>query len=136
MAKRNTRAVSEHRLSRRERQIMNVVYRLGQASVAEIVESLPDPPTQDAIRRLCHILEDKGRLLHRQDGHRNVYYPTVKPEQARKSALDNLIDTFFGGSTPSLVAALLDTRRDELTDDDIRRMADMIAAASKKETGA
>jgi len=123
----------EHHLSRRERQIMGAVYRLSGASVADIVANIPDPPTQDAVRRLCHILEDKGLLKARADGQRKLYFPTVASEDARRGALENVIDTFFGGSARMLVAALLDARRDQLSAEDARRLTEMIQSSAKED---
>ena len=82
---------------------------------------------------MAHILEEKGLLKHEQKGPRNVYLPTVKVERARRNALDHLIETFFGGSAPKLVAALLDIRRDELTEEDKRRLVEMIDEATERE---
>ncbi len=112
---------------------MAVIYRLGQASVAEIVAHMPEPPTADAVRRMAHILEEKQLLDHRQEGPRNVYFPTVKPERASRNALDHLMETFFAGSPHKLVAALLDNRRDELSEEDMQRLASMIEAAISRE---
>jgi predicted transcriptional regulator len=112
---------------------MAVVYRLGQATIAEIVAHLPDPPTADAVRRLTHILEEKGLLRHEQDGPRNVYYPTIKLERASKSALDHLMETFFAGSPRRLIAALLDIKKDELDETERRRLAAMIEAVDHPE---
>lgn len=119
----------QHQLSRRERQIMGAVYRLGAASVADVVAHIPSPPTQDAVRRLCHILEDKGLLRSRSEGTRRIYSPTVNLRTARRSALENVIETFFGGSPHMLVATLLDARRDELSADDVARLTEMIDEA-------
>jgi predicted transcriptional regulator len=132
---RKKKDVLEHHLSRRERQIMQAIYRLGSASVADVVENIPDPPTQDAVRRLCHILEEKGLLKARPDGQRKVYSPTVDSESARRGALENLIDTFFGGSSRMLVATLLDARRDELSEDEIKRLTRMLEEAEKSDKG-
>jgi predicted transcriptional regulator len=121
---------AEHKLSRRERQIMAVIYRLGKASIAELVANMPDPPSADAVRRMAHILEDKGLLRHTGVGPRNIYYPTVTPERASRTALGHLVETFFGGSPQKLVAALLDLKRDQLSDEELRRLAQMIDRAS------
>ncbi len=129
MPRRRKKDILEHQLSRRERQIMGAVYRLGKASVAEIVDNIPDPPTQDAIRRMCHILADKGLLKARPDGQRKVYSPTIDSNKARHSALDNVIDTFFGGSPGMLVAALLDDRKEELSGEDLERLTRLIDEA-------
>ena len=131
--KKQKKDLLEHHLSRRERQIMGAVYRLGRASVADVVANIPDPPTQDAVRRLCHILEEKGLLKARPDGQRKVYSPTVNSKNARRGALENMIDTFFGGSPHMLVAALLDARRDELSDEDVHRLTKMIESADTED---
>ena len=131
--KKQKKELLEHHLSRRERQIMGAVYRLDGATVADIVANIPDPPTQDAVRRLCHILEDKGLLKARADGPRKLYSPTVDSKKARRGALENVIDTFFGGSPHMLVAALLDARRDELSPDDVKRLTEMIQSAESED---
>lgn len=123
----------EHQLSRRERQIMQAVYRAGRATVAEIVAAIPDPPTPDAIRRLCHILAEKGHLKSKPDGRRKVYTPTVRGSNARRDALQNVVDTFFDGSPHMLVATLLDSHRDKLSDGDIERLTRMIDAAEEED---
>ena len=133
MARRKKKDVLAHQLSRRERQIMAAVYRLGPATVSDVVASIPDPPSSDAVRRLCHILKEKGLLRARRAGTRNVFSPTVDPRTARRSALENLLDTFFGGSPHHLVATLLDTRRDKLSDEDLARLTEMIESAGKEE---
>jgi predicted transcriptional regulator len=124
---------TEHVLSRRERQIMDVVYRLGEASVAEIASELPDPPSRDAVRRMAHILEEKGFVKHRQEARGNVYLPTQNREAASRSALAHLIETFFGGSADRLVAALIDLKRDQLSDDELLRIAAKIEKAAAGE---
>ncbi len=120
------------RLSRRERQIMDVVFRLGKATAAEIADSLPDPPTRDAIRRLIRILEEKGWLRHEPDGMRHVYYPTLPPEKARRSALDHVIQTHFRGSVSQAIAALLESSADSLTDRELKQIGDLIEEAKKE----
>src|SRR3954471_349842 len=94
-------------LSRRERQIMDVVYRRGPATAAEVLEGLPDPPSYSAVRAMLRVLEEKGHLRHEEKGPRYVYLPTVPREEARQSALSQLVQTFFDGSTEQAVAALL-----------------------------
>jgi BlaI family transcriptional regulator, penicillinase repressor len=121
---------SEFNLSRRERQIMSAVYRLGRATIAEIVANIPQPPSPDAIRRLSHILEEKGLLNHEQAGNRNIYFPLIRPELASKNALDHVVETFFGGSPHKLVAALLDIKKDKLDSDELQRLAEMIDNSS------
>lgn len=102
-------------LSRRERQIMDVVYRLGRATAAEVHALLPDPPHAAAVRTMLRILEDKGELRHEKEGPRHVYFPVTPREAARRSALGHLIGTFFGGSRAAAVAALLDDDERPLT---------------------
>ncbi len=126
---------TERGLSRREREIMDVVYRLGEVTVAQIATNLPDPPSRDAVRRMAHILEEKGYLEHRQDGPRNVYRPVVQRATASRNALDHMVETFFGGSTDKLVAALLDLKRDELGPADLRRLSALIDRAAEEERG-
>src|SRR4051794_1037275 len=96
------------RLGRRERQIMDVVYRRGRATAAEVLAELPDPPSYSAVRGMLRLLEDKGHLRHEQDGPRYVYLPTTERDEARRSALAHLLRTFFDDSRESAVAALLD----------------------------
>jgi predicted transcriptional regulator len=117
-------------LSRRERQIMDVIYARGQATAAEVVAALPDPPSYSAVRALLRILEQKGHLRHQEDGPRYVFLPTVSRDRARKSALRNLVRTFFDGSPAQAAAALIDQA--DLTDDDVARLAAMIDKARKE----
>jgi predicted transcriptional regulator len=119
-------------LSRRERQIMEVVYRLGRATAAEVQESLPDAPTYSTIRALLRVLEDKGHLRHEQDGPRYVFLPTLPRDKARRSALRQLVHTFFEGSTAQAVAALLGEPGARLTDEDLDRLSRLIDQARKE----
>jgi predicted transcriptional regulator len=96
-------------MSRRERQIMDVVYRLGKAAVSDVLDRLPDPPSYSAVRAMLRILEEKGHLGHAQEGIRHVYHPTVAHEDVRDSAMRNVVRTFFAGSTAAAMAALLDS---------------------------
>ena len=98
----------EHRLSRRERQIMDVLFRLGEATVADVQKELADPPSYSSVRKLLGVLEEKKLVSHVQDGPRYVYRPTIGKERARRSALRRLRDTFFNGSSEQVMAALLD----------------------------
>ena len=119
-------------LSRRERQIMDVVYRLGKAAVSDVLERIPDPPSYSAVRALMRILEEKGHLRHEQDGPRYVYVPTVPRDDARQTALDHLVRTFFGGSTEAAVAALLDLREEGLSEPELERLSRLIDEARKQ----
>lgn len=120
-------------LSRRERQIMDVIYRLGRATAAEVLDRLPDPPGYSAVRALLRILEEKGHLRHEQDGQRYVYLPTVPRDAAKESALKHLLRTFFDGSTEDAVAALLDLKGDDLSAKELDRLARMIENARQQE---
>lgn len=113
-------------LSRRERQIMQAVYRLGRATVAQVAATIPDPPTADAVRRLCHILEDKGHLKSSVEGGARIYRPTLARGPAGRRALEDVMDTFFAGSPGMLVASFLDTYRDRLSAEDIARLSRLI----------
>jgi BlaI family transcriptional regulator, penicillinase repressor len=121
----------EH-LSRRERQIMDVLYERGKASAADVLEAMPDPPSYSAVRAMLRVLEEKGHALHEQDGARYIYAPAVPREAARESALQRLVQTFFGGSTEQAVAALIDMSREQLDDAQLRRMSKMIEQARKE----
>ncbi|MFL5539346.1 MAG: BlaI/MecI/CopY family transcriptional regulator [Longimicrobiaceae bacterium] len=121
-------------LGRRERQIMDIVYRLGRASAGEVQAELPDPPSNAAVRGMLRLLEEKGYLRHEQDGPRYVYIPTDEPEVVSRSALRHLMRTFFGGSRASALAALLDLPDDPLTDDDVQRLTTLLEQA--REPGA
>jgi predicted transcriptional regulator len=117
-------------LSRRERQIMDIVYARGQATAADVAAALADPPSYSAVRALLRILEQKGHLRHQQDGPRYVFLPTISRDRARRSALRNLVRTFFDGSSAQAAAALIDQA--QLTDADFQRLADAIDKARKE----
>ena len=117
-------------LSRRERQIMDIIYARGQATAAEVTAALADPPSYSAVRALLRILEQKGHLRHQQDGPRYVFLPTVSRDRARKSALRSLVKTFFDGSSVQAATALID--QPDLSDEDFRRLADVIDRARKE----
>jgi predicted transcriptional regulator len=118
-------------LSRRERQIMDVIYRLGRATAAEVGEHIPDPPSHSAVRAMLRILELKGHLRHEEDGPRYVFLATLPRARAGRSAVRQLIDTFFDGSTELAVAALLDMSAAKLSDDQLDRLAEIIKQARK-----
>lgn len=113
-------------LSRRERQIMDILFRLERAGASEVREELPDPPSYSAVRTMLRRLEEKGHVTHEQDGQRYVYRPTVDAEAARESAFERVVRTFFEGSPGKTVAALLDHSASELTDEELDELADMI----------
>ena len=120
------------RLSRRERQIMELIYAAGQATATEVLERLPDPPSYSTVRALLRILETKGHLRHVVDGTRYVFLPTVAPERARRSAMQSLVQTFFEGSPEKAVAALLDVSRSELSEEDLDRISRLIENAREE----
>ncbi len=119
-------------LSRRERQIMDVIYQLGVATATEVMERLPDPPSYSAVRAMLRLLEEKGHLQHEQDGPRYVYKPTLAHVKAQRSALKHLVETFFEGSTEQAVAALLDLSKSKLSGDELDRLAELIEQAKKE----
>lgn len=123
---------SQKNLSRRERQIMDIIYRKGQATAAEVMENLPDPPGYSAVRAMLKILEDKGHLRHKQQGPRYVFLPKVSREKAKRSAVKHLLQTFFDGSAASAVATLLDVSRSDLSNADLDRLNRLISKAKKE----
>jgi BlaI family penicillinase repressor len=128
-------AMSEEKtggLSRRERQIMDVLYARGRATAQEVLEALPDPPSYSAVRALLRVLEDKGHVSHGHDGPRYVFAPVVAREKARRSALRRVLDTFFDGSAEQAVAALLDLQSSKLDPEELDRLAKLIAKARKE----
>jgi predicted transcriptional regulator len=127
-----TEKAGEKGLSRRERQIMDAIYRRGQATVAEVLEDMPDPPSYSAVRAMLRVLEEKGHLRHDQQGPRYVFLPTVPRDQARRSALQQLVRTFFDGSTEQTVAALLDLSDTRLSDAELKRLSRLIDQARKE----
>ncbi len=116
-------------LSRRERQIMDSIYRRGRATAAEVMADLPDAPSYSAVRTMLRLLEEKGHLKHEQDGPRYVYLPIVARENARVSALQHLVSTFFNGSAEQAMAALLELSDSELSDEQLDRLQRLIEEA-------
>jgi BlaI family transcriptional regulator, penicillinase repressor len=116
-------------LGRRERQIVDIVYRLGRASVADVRSELPDPPSYSAVRGMLNLLEEKGHLRHVQDGLRYIYVPVVKPEQASRSALAHVVHTFFGGSAADAAAALFRMNDRKLTRDELAELQKLVKQA-------
>ena len=119
-------------LSRRERQIMDAVFLLGEATVNQVVETIPSPPTAMAVRRMMHILEEKGHLRRRQSGREVVYVPRESKGKAGRSALKNVIETFFGGSLEEALAAHLHSRKDAVTPDERGRLIALIEQAKQE----
>ena len=119
-------------LSRRERQIMDAIYRLGRATVQDVLEQLPDPPSYSAVRALMRVLEEKGYVKHIQDGPRYVFYPTISREKAKKSALKHLLTTFFNGSLEDAVAALITVAPGDVSNEQLDRLAQLIEQAKKQ----
>jgi BlaI family transcriptional regulator, penicillinase repressor len=118
-------------LSRRERQIMDVIYRLGEAGAAEVVEHLPDRPAYNSVRVTLGILERKGMVRHRREGTRYVYSPTVPAERARDSALRHVVRTFFRGSPTKAVLTLLDSPSTRLSAEELNELAAWVEAAKR-----
>lgn len=119
-------------LSRRERQIMDIIHQRGQSTAQEVMESLPDPPSYSAVRALLRLMEEKGYVRHEQEGPRYVYRATLAREKAGRSALKNLLQTFFEDSPEQAVAALLDVSRSKLTREELDRLSEMIEEARKE----
>ncbi|MBI2687884.1 MAG: BlaI/MecI/CopY family transcriptional regulator [Acidobacteria bacterium] len=118
-------------VSRRERQILDVLFRRKEATALEIQADMPDAPGYSAVRALLRILEEKGHVLHREDGPRYVYLPAVEAETAQRSALRHVLDTFFEGSAAGAMAALLGADGVSLSKDELDRMEALIAKARK-----
>ena len=116
-------------LSRRERQIMDIVYARGQVTVAEVLEDLPDPPGYSAVRAMLGKLERKQYLRHEEHGPRYVYVPTLPREEVQETALERMMNTFFDGSPSKAVAAILDLSATDLTDAEIDEMAKLVEQA-------
>jgi predicted transcriptional regulator len=119
-------------LSRRERQIMDVLYRRGRATAAEVMQDLTGDPHSSTVRTQLRVLEEKGHVRHEEEGLRYVYMPAVPRHAARKSALRHLVETFFDGSTEKAVAALLGREGSRLSDEELDRIADLIAKTRKE----
>ena len=124
--------MTDESLSRRERQIMDIVYRAGQATAAQILAEMSNPPSYSAIRALLRILVDKKHLQYREDGPRYVYSPTVPRQKARARALARVVDTFFDGSALSAASALLGSSQRKLTTDELDELSALIDAARKR----
>jgi BlaI family penicillinase repressor len=119
-------------LSRRERQIMDVLYQRGKASAADVREGITDAPSYSAVRAMLRVLEEKGHITHSMDGVKYVFSPTVRRDKAKRSALKHLLDTFFNESPEQVVAALLDLSSTRLTPQELDRMAEIIERAKQE----
>jgi len=120
-------------LGRRERQIMAFIYRRGEATAADVMEGILNPPSYSGVRAMLRILEEKGHLQHRREGARYIYAPTLSPEEAGRSAMNYMVQAFFNGSAERAVAALLDLKSKELSDSDLDRLAGLIDQAKQDE---
>jgi len=119
-------------LSRRERQIMDVIYQKSKASASEVHENLPDAPSYSAVRALLKILLDKGYLKHEKEGKQYIYFPAVEAEQAKTSMMKNLLKTFFNNSASQAVAALIDMNKSDLSDKELDRLSSIIDKAKEE----
>ena len=119
-------------LGRRERQIMAFIYRRGQATAAEVMEGIANPPSYSGVRAMLRILEEKGHLQHQREGARYIYASTLSSEEAGRSAMNYMVQSFFNGSAEQAVAALLDLKSNELSDDDLDRLSGLIHQAKQE----
>jgi predicted transcriptional regulator len=122
----------QSQLSRRERQIMDIVYAHGEASISDVLAEIPDPPARGALGRLMTILENKGHLKHYQKGREYVYQPTLPRAKAGPSAMRRVVDTFFGGSLRQAVAAHLAQKDTDISEEELKRLAGLIRQARGK----
>src|SRR5215510_1018729 len=118
-------------LSRRERQIMDVLYRKGSATAAEVLDNIPNPPSYSAVRALLRVLEEKRHVRHEEVAGKYVFMPTTPREKAKRSAIRHLVQTFFDGSSEEAVAALLDASSSKLSDSELDRLQELIDKARK-----
>ena len=124
--------MSKPPLTRREREIMDILYRRSRATAHEVLEDLADPPSYSAVRALLRLLEERGHVKHVEDGQRYVYAPAVARGDARKSALAHVVKTFFAGSVEQAVATLVESSRTKLSPDELDRLSDLIDRARKE----
>ncbi len=120
-------------LSRRERQIMDILYRSGKASANEVRDAMPDAPSYSAVRAMLRVLEEKGHIKHQEEGMKYVFAPVVAAGKAKRSAVKHVLDTFFQGSAEQIVAALLDVSSSRLTREELDRMAELIEKAKQED---
>ncbi|MFP4106954.1 MAG: BlaI/MecI/CopY family transcriptional regulator [Phycisphaerae bacterium] len=133
MTKGRRKKPAEVVLSKRERQVMDVVYELGEATAGEVMERLPNPPSYSAVRTTMRILEEKGHLVHGKRGNKYLYKPTRNRRAAGMSAIRRVVRTFFDNSASQAVAALLDASEEELTDEEVQRLSKMIEEAKEQD---
>lgn len=119
-------------LTRREREIMDIVYRLGRASAQEVLDNLAEPPSYSSVRALLRLLEERGHVKHVEEGARYIYLPAVSRGEARRKALAHVVSTFFGGSTEQAVLTLLESSRSKLSGDELDRLAEMVERARRE----
>jgi predicted transcriptional regulator len=119
-------------LSRRERQIMDALYTLGEATVGEVMDRMPDPPSYSAVRATLRVLEEKGHAKHKQDGPRYLYLPTVSRDKAQSTALKHLVGTFFGGSVEQAVMALLSMPETKMSETQLEKLAEQVRRAEEE----
>jgi len=119
-------------LTRREREIMDILHRRGRATAHEVMDDLADPPSYSAVRTFLRLLEERGHARHEQDGPRYVYTPTVARREAQRSAITHLVDTFFDGSVENAVATLVESSKPKLSAQELERIAALIAKAKKE----
>jgi predicted transcriptional regulator len=124
--------MKRQQFSRREREIMDIIFNMGEATANEVLEKMPSPPSYSAVRAMLRILENKGHLRHEQDGTRYLYKPTMTTEKAGKSALNHLLSTFFDGSATKVVSTLLDDPQQAFSEDDLDALAALIERARKE----
>ena len=122
-------------LSRRERQIMDIVYEMTKVTAQQVMERLPDPPSYSAVRAMLRKLEDKGHIMHREEGAKYVYHPVIDHEQASRNAISRLVKTFYDGSAAQAVNALLGMSFNDISREELEKIESMIANAKVKEEG-
>ena len=127
-----TKATAAPALTRREREIMDILYRRGRATAHEVLEDLADPPGYSAVRALLRLLEERGHVKHAEDGQRYVYAPAVARGDARRSALAHVVKTFFAGSVEQAVTSLVESPRSKLSREELDRLSDLIDRAKKE----
>src|ERR1700722_2633249 len=119
-------------MSRRERQILDILYQRGKASASEVLDAMDDAPSNSAVRTLLRVLEEKGHVKRKAEGLKYVYTPAIARDKAKRTAVKHLLDTYFNGSPEQIVAALLDVSSTQLTRQELDRMAEMIEKAKRE----